>query len=284
MNPMRIIFNGDDFGLSHGINRGIMDCLAHGLLTSTSIAACGAAAAEAMEFLRECHGCDHGVHLVLSDESPLLSRGQISSLPFRGCRLASRRALTAALFAGKIRFDQVEAEWRTQIERVLASGLSPSHLDSHQFVHLLPGLYRLCLKLAEDYRIRHVRRRVWDIPTLEAGTGRLLQYLALKGWSSFYPAFFPGNDAAHVVTAGFLRAGGRWSRTGVLASMDRLQRRRTDVVLEIMLHPGYAEASVPEHYRHWGYRWEEDLELLTDPWLASGIEARNAELISFRDL
>ena len=271
--------------MSPGINRGIVDGFTRGLLTSTSVAACGGAAADGLRLLEAHPALDVGVHLVLCDERPLLPRSDLSSVPFRDGRLASLRVLAAALAAGRVRIGEVEAEWRAQIERVLQAGLSPSHLDSHRFVHLLPGLYPLCLRLAEEYRVRHVRRRVTDRLFPGPGPIRVFQYLALKAWVSSYARRPARHDLPPgVVTAGVLHAGGRWSVDGVLSVVDRFLRRRGDAVLEVMLHPGYADAGTAEKYRAWGYRWESDLELLTDPALARGLEARNVQVSSFRDL
>ena len=45
-------------------------------------------------------------------------------------------------------------EIEAQIVRVLRAGIRPTHLDSHQHVHLMPGVFDLTLDLAEAYKIR----------------------------------------------------------------------------------------------------------------------------------
>ena len=77
---MRVIFHGDDFGLTPGVNRGIIRAFKHGLLTSTSIMAVGEAAEEAMALALENPDLDVGIHLVLADEPPLLPTETLSTL------------------------------------------------------------------------------------------------------------------------------------------------------------------------------------------------------------
>ena len=57
-----LIFNGDDFGASTGVNRGIIDCHEHGVLTSTSLMVTGKAVAEAVALSRDYPKLAIGLH------------------------------------------------------------------------------------------------------------------------------------------------------------------------------------------------------------------------------
>ena len=151
---MRVIFHGDDFGLTPGVNQGIISAFKRGLLTSTSLMAVGEAAEEAMALALENPGLDVGIHLVLADEPPLLAPEELSTLISKNGLLPSRNEILTAIFSRKLDYGQVEAEWCAQVEKVLKPGIRISHLDSHQFIHLFPGLFNICRSISRRYHIR----------------------------------------------------------------------------------------------------------------------------------
>jgi predicted glycoside hydrolase/deacetylase ChbG (UPF0249 family) len=53
--------------------------------------------------------------------------------------------------------EEVERELRAQIRRAREAGLRPSHLDSHQHVHMLPRVALLVARLASENGVRAVR-------------------------------------------------------------------------------------------------------------------------------
>ena len=119
---MRVIFHGDDFGLTTGVNHGIIHGYQHGLLTSTSLMAVGEAAEEAMGLAVSNPGLDVGIHLVLVDESPLLPPQALSTFVSRNGLLPSRNRMLKAIISQKLDYGQVEAECCAQVEKVLAKG------------------------------------------------------------------------------------------------------------------------------------------------------------------
>ena len=154
---MRVIFHGDDFGLTAGVNHGIINAYQHGLLTSTSLMAVGEAAEEAMGLAVSNPGLDVGIHLVLVDEPPLLPPTALSTFVSHNGLLPSRNRVLKAIFSQKLDYGQVEAECCAQVEKVLAKGIRITHLDSHQFIHLFPGIFRVCRNIARRYHIPFVR-------------------------------------------------------------------------------------------------------------------------------
>ena len=102
-----LIVNGDDFGITPGINRGIVEAHRHGILTSTSLMVDRPACEEAAALAREYGTLSVGLHLEL---------------------------------------DPTDAEGATaDAERQLArfaelTGVLPTHLDSHHDVHYDPRI------------------------------------------------------------------------------------------------------------------------------------------------
>ncbi|MGA2094374.1 MAG: ChbG/HpnK family deacetylase, partial [Sedimentisphaerales bacterium] len=67
----RLIINADDFGLCRGVNKGIAEAHATGVLTSATLMANMPAAEEAVEIAHKLSNLGVGVHLNLTEGKPL---------------------------------------------------------------------------------------------------------------------------------------------------------------------------------------------------------------------
>jgi predicted glycoside hydrolase/deacetylase ChbG (UPF0249 family) len=275
------VVNADDFGICARVNEGIVHAHRSGILTAASLMATGGAFEQAVRMSRELPGLDLGVHLCLVAGRPLQARG--SSLVGPDGRLAAGAGEFARRYlGGRIRLGDVAAELCAQIERVLGHGVRVSHLDSHQHVHVLPGIAQLTQRLAARYRIPFVRRPLEGLPAAGAldrhGLRRLLGSAFLR--ASWCAARLAGASAG---------AGGALRFTGFQAG-GRLDGKRLGEILralrpgrayELMCHPGLAPED-PE-VRRWGYRHEAELAALTDPAIAAEIASRGIRLCRFTD-
>ena len=278
----RLVVNADDFGISARINEGIV--LAHraGIVTATSLMAVGRAFDQAVQCCRAVPTLDVGVHLTLVAERPLLPCR--SSLAGDDGRFpASAGAFLQHWLTGSIRRADVQAEWSAQIERVLDHGIRVTHLDSHQHVHILPGLADLSLHLAARYNIPFVRVPVEDLrgdqwPSLHR-INRMFGATVLR--ASWALARLTGAKQANFRPLRFLgfQDGGR---------LDDLRLRRLLRVLrpgrayELMCHPGLTPDE-PD-LKRWQYGHEKELQALTNPSIRSDIAARGIQLCNFKDL
>src|SRR5262245_39333828 len=130
MERKRLIVNADDFGLTDGVNRAVVDGHRNGIVTSTTLMANGSAFESAVEIALHELRLGVGVHLNLVEGRPIAPPNSIGTLVDRMGRLAHRPASLAARVAtGRVSLDDVERELRAQIERVLVTGLRPTHLD-----------------------------------------------------------------------------------------------------------------------------------------------------------
>src|SRR5205814_6575468 len=133
-----LIVNADDLGWTDGVNRGIVEAFHHGIVTSASLLANGAAFAGGAEAARSAPGLGIGVHLNVSDGPPVADRKTVRSLlngdgEFAGGpeNLLLRRARRGLVLA------EVENEWDAQIRRLRNAGNTPMHLDAQKQVHML---------------------------------------------------------------------------------------------------------------------------------------------------
>jgi len=278
----RLVVNADDFGISERINAGILQAHREGIVTATSLMAVGRAFEHAVHLSRTVPALDVGVHLALVAEAPLLRCN--SSLSGTDGRFpASASALACRWLTGGIRKADVRAEWSAQIERILEHGIRVTHLDSHQHVHVLPGLYGLVLDLAARYDIAFVRVPVENIradgpPSLH-GMARVMGSTILR--LLWMIGRRRGAGPAKRRSLRFLgfQDGGRLDPVRLRCLLDRL---RPGGVYELMCHPGFTPDE-PD-VQSWAYRHEVELRALTSPSIRSEIAARGIRLCNFKDL
>ncbi|MEV4111648.1 polysaccharide deacetylase family protein [Nonomuraea sp. NPDC049695] len=171
-----LIVNCDDLGMDDAINTAVIDSIEQGIAGSCSLMAPCPAARHAMRLLRRRPEIPFGIHLTLVCEmtakpwGPLAARERVRSLlDDEGHLLAPTAAGRSALLA-RARLDEVELEFRAQIDTVLDAGLAPTHLDFHC---LADGgrddILDLTVALAAEYGLAV---RVWLQPGREKARGQ----------------------------------------------------------------------------------------------------------------
>jgi chitin disaccharide deacetylase len=177
-----LIINADDFGVYHAVNAGILRSLTDGVARSTTLMVPCPWALHAMRLLRDHPDVAFGVHLTVISEfadyrwGPLAPQNEVPSLlDETGFFYSNDRQ--AELLA-RARLDELEAEFRAQIEAVLAAGLRPTHLDWHclrdggrpDIFDLTFGLakeYGLALRVFDPAQSTRLQRR--GLPTVDHG-------------------------------------------------------------------------------------------------------------------
>jgi predicted glycoside hydrolase/deacetylase ChbG (UPF0249 family) len=261
----QLIVTADDAGLHPGMTAGVLAAHDAGIVTAVSVSPNGRAFDDAVARLRERPGLDVGLHLTLVGERPLSPAAEVRSLLGRDGRLLP------------IRPEEAERELRRQIGRLLAAGLPVVHLNAHQHLHVLPGLFELVLRLAEEHRIPWVRipaEPAAAVPTSSRAVQiALLNALGRRARRRLHP----GGAAAVRRTIGVLTAG----RLTVEA-LGRFLDQAGDVS-ELVCHPGVGDAALAGEYS-WGYAWDAETAALCDPRVPDLLRAREIELTSFSRL
>lgn len=132
-----LIVNCDDLGLYEAVNAGVIASVEDGIAGSCSLMTPCAAAPQAMRLLRDRPEIPFGVHLTLVCESPgnrwgpLAARDKVTSLLDETGEFFAPTAAGRAALLSRARLDEVELEFRAQIDAADASGLTPAHLDFH---------------------------------------------------------------------------------------------------------------------------------------------------------
>jgi predicted glycoside hydrolase/deacetylase ChbG (UPF0249 family) len=275
----KLIVTADDVGLHPGMTRGALAACDAGVVTAVSVAAVGRAFEPAVELLRaQPHGPDVGIHLTLVGERPLSPPERIRSLVGRdGSLLPGYLALARRFLLGGLAAVEVEAELRLQIERLLATGLPVVHANAHQHLHVLPKVFEIVLRLAEEHGIRFVR-----IPAEPALTGswtpRAAQLAILNRLGRRARRRLATSRAAAVErTLGIVDAGH--------LTVERLRRALTFAgeTNELVCHPGVGDTELASAY-DWDYEWDAETAALCDPRVPDLLREAGIELTSFSRL
>jgi hypothetical protein len=283
---VKVVFHADDFGLTAGVNAGIVEAYERGVLRSTSLMVTAPGFEDAVARAKATPGLDVGVHLTLVEEAPVLPPDRIPSLVRDGRFWPSHGTVGLRWLARRWRSEEACAELRAQLDRFAATGLIASHLDGHQHLHLLPEVFAGVAAEARRCGIRFVRSTLAD-PLPDGSPSRAAALLALRGvgWlAARRAASADRRSLAPFLTIGFLHAGGTLTSARLLGVLDRLRRRRPDAIVEVMLHPGLPDDESRRRYGHWRYQWDKDFALLVDPALPDELMRRGVELTSFREL
>ncbi len=273
-----LIVTADDVGLHRGMTLGAIRAHRGGIVTACSVAGAGPELLHAADLLRSCPGLDVGVHLMLTGGRPAGHPARVPTLLTSGGAFASDQwRFIARLARGAVSLIDVETEFRAQIERVLAAGLAPCHLNGHQHLHVLPGVFDVVVRLALEYRVPYVRipadRAREGSNWVRAGAIFALGRLAARAAEKARAAGLCVNDCTIGVTdAGHLTA----ARVGRLLG-------RAHGLIELVTHPGTDGALIARTYS-WGYDWDAETDALCDPALARRLTNGDIRLCGVRAL
>jgi predicted glycoside hydrolase/deacetylase ChbG (UPF0249 family) len=267
----QLVVNADDFGFTPDVNRGIVDAHRGGILTATTMMANGAAVDDAVRLARETPTLDIGCHLVLVGGNSV-----VSGKPYP----PTVAKLLAALARREIRpYDELAAQVRT----ILASGISPTHLDTHKHTHLAPPVLDAVARISEEFAIRWVRRP-FDFPLH-----------GLRG--AVPPMTRMVNDALGLLRPRVHRvlerhgcrmtdhfAGFQITGHFRTAELVQLLAGLPDGSTELMCHPGYCTPALRGARTRLKESRERELEALTAPETRAAIESNSIELVAYGGL
>jgi predicted glycoside hydrolase/deacetylase ChbG (UPF0249 family) len=275
-----LIVNADDYGLAPAVSAGIRQAHQQGLVTSTTaMMNMQAAGGDLRAAQADCPELGLGVHLVLTAGCPVLPPGQVASLVHLG---GGERFPPLAAFVehlGDLDVEEVRAEWRAQIERfVAATGLRPTHLDSHHHTSYFSGaLFRAMLDLASEYGAA-IRMPITTaaaaqaILGLPAGSDRIQQALTQvkqvfgEARGQRHPDHFEARFYGEQATVETLR---------------RIVATLPEGSTEIMCHPSLADPALDALTSYGSRLRARELEALTDRGLRQNLAAAGVTLSSF---
>lgn len=161
-----LIVNADDLGMNPAVNAGVIAAVEEGIATSCSLMVPCPGAEQAMRLLRERPHVPFGIHLTLVRDrradrwAPVAPAREVPTL-VEADGLLPRYEQVGQLVA-RARIEEVEREFRAQLDVVLAAGLHPTHLDFHSIADGgRDDVLDLTVALAAEHRLA---ARVWLEP------------------------------------------------------------------------------------------------------------------------
>lgn len=263
----RLIVNADDFGYTRDVNEGILQSHRHGIVRSASLMANGPALEHAVGLALQSPTLAIGCHLTLV-EGPSVARPGTKLPP----------SLVSLLVDPPTREDAL-GEFRAQVERLLACGVQPDHLDTHKHLHIFPPVLQAVTEIAREFGIRWIRKpfdipfgavrakRRWVAAVLEPLRIAFDERLARTGCRT--TDYFAGFSATGAVTAPWL-----------VVLLTELPHGTG----ELVCHPGYCGPELSVANTRLKESRPAELGALCDPAVLDAVNANGIELLAYRDL
>jgi hopanoid biosynthesis associated protein HpnK len=284
-----LIINADDFGLTQGVNEGIIRAHLNGVLTSATLMANKSAFDDAAKRARENLSLGVGCHLVLVGGFAVAPPKEISSLVDADGRLPqSLGKLVAKLSLGIVRQKHIEWEFRAQIEKIRGAGIEPSHLDTHKHTHAHPRVMKALAHVAKSFGITRVRkpfeslRDSWTTARINRGKScaRLPAAAAARAATPLFRFIARRHGLRSPDHFLGLAGTGHMNLRLLRCLIDTLPDGRT----ELMLHPGICDADLAATHSRLQKERQSELDLLLDPELKRLLIERGIRLMNFREL
>ncbi len=243
---MKLIINADDFGLSRGVNYGIVDAHILGVLTSTTLMITMPAVDHAIHLAKEVPNLGIGLHLNMTLGKPLTScRTLIKS---NGEFYKPNEKPDESIFHE----DEIYQEFKAQYQLFLTKvGRKPTHLDSHLYAHQrYEKAKHAVLKLAEEMAIP-----VRDLDTTYPKVKFLDWFKAKNGFDTDLEKELP----------------------------KRFLEMKGEVVCELMVHPAYVDHFITTQSSYNESR-NKELQVLISQEMKDLIKSHHIDLIHFGDL
>ena len=146
----KLIINADDFGLSPSVNRAILQVWKCGNLTSATMMVNMPGTAHAIVLAKENPSFPVGLHFCITEGTALSGK---SALTDENGKFTNRTQLLKNIFSGHITRNTIRQEFILQLEKFRSSGLSLSHVDSHQHIHMNPFIFKSILPVINEQKI-----------------------------------------------------------------------------------------------------------------------------------
>jgi chitin disaccharide deacetylase len=265
-----IIVHADDLGETHAVNAAAIKALEGETINSASMMVPCPWFPEIADYAKSHPDVDFGLHLTLTSERVYYRWGPVAPVD-KVPSLVDRNGYFHHDWDHNEHADprEVELELRAQIDRALAMGVRPTHLDSHQYRLIMSGkeLFDVVLRVAHEYKLPIFVNRDWfaDYPYLEKSLGPddiVLDHtvtidpgVPAEKWADFY-----------------------------LTALKNLKPG----VTEFVIHPGFDDEELRAATKEratWGSAWRQrDYDFFTSNQFRELLAQQKIQLITWREL
>jgi predicted glycoside hydrolase/deacetylase ChbG (UPF0249 family) len=273
-----LIVHADDLAIAHSEDAASFDALEKNAVTSASIIVPGPWLTEVAAYAKAHPDADLGLHLALTSEwktyrwGPVESKDKVPSL-FDPSGYLWPETLPAV---HNIKPEEAEREIRAQVERAMALGIHPTHLDSHMGVLFSsPELFAVYVKVAHEYKLPFLAVRIPNAP----------------------PQFFSLLSDKDVIVDSVIIANttilpNEWQDSYLKNGwQDFYLKAVKDLkpgLTEMIVHLGHDDAelrAVTLDHPDYGSAWRQrDFDVMTSPEFKKALEENHVILVKWKDL
>jgi len=191
-NAKLLILHGDDLGVAHSVDAASLDALDRGAITSASIMMPTPWVTEVAAYARAHPNADLGLHLTLTSEWETYRWGSVEARDKVQSLLDSTGTFPSDVppVVARAKVAEAELELRAQVERALALGIRPTHLDSHMCALFGSAeLIATYIKVAHDYRLPFLAPRGLPVGPNDVVLDQIViagPEVARDKWKQFY--------------------------------------------------------------------------------------------------
>jgi len=294
--PVRqLIVNADDFGLTAGVNRAIVETHVGGVVSSTTLMANGPAFDDAVTAARSTPSLSVGCHVVLVGGTPVSPPDAVDTL--RAIRsepekfYSSLSAFAARAMLGGFDREQLVTEVTAQIRKIQSAGLQVTHLDTHKHAHIFPEILAALLRAARICGVRAIRNPIVPLKAVPARQFKRQpqlwkRYGQVRILHTFSRQFRQQTNRAGMLTpdgvVGVVETGADESM-GLSSLLRQTLANLPEGTWELVCHPGYNDADLrAAGTRLLGSR-DEERRLLTSAELRQFLDEQRIRVISYRE-
>jgi chitin disaccharide deacetylase len=263
-----LIVHADDLAVAHSVDTASFDALDKKAITSASIMVPCAWLTEVASYAKDRPDADLGLHLTLTSEwkvdrwGPVESKARVPSLFDPSGYLWPETAPAAT----NVKAQEAEREIRAQIERAMALGIHPTHLDSHMGVLFsTPELFAVYVKVAHEYKLP------FFAPRIPGDREKFLTLLSAK--DIVVDSVIIASPSVHA---------NEW-RDFYVNGVKSLKPGLT----EIIVHLGHDDAelqAVTLDHPDYGSAWRQrDYDIVTSPEFKKALEENHIILVKWKD-
>ncbi|WP_110956069.1 ChbG/HpnK family deacetylase [Anaerosinus massiliensis] len=278
----QLIINADDFGLHELINEGIVEAYTAGCVTSTSIMAGGGAFEHAVNLIEKHSKLGVGVHLTLVGANPVARSDIHTLLTQDGAFLPNYSQFIKRYVSGQISNEHIEWEFLCQMQKVAGTGIKITHIDSHQHLHVLPGIQKIICRVAREFGVDRMRIPAEPVGFIGMGDyniNRFFARAALTGCSFLAQRVYAREGFVFPQHFFGMLEGGAMTQL----SLSHILQELPNGISEIMVHPGKETATLGQLFP-WSYHWGEELMALKDEKVLDCIKRNEIQMINYGDL
>lgn len=281
----KVIITADDYGMCEAVNTAIEECLAAGALRATCVMTNMPASPAAASLRATFPYASIGLHWNLTQGSPVLPAHRVPSLVNSHGQFWGARQFRHRWVFRQLRLSEILAELRAQYERFSALAGPPDFWNTHENIHLLPGLFQACAALGRELGIAAMRcHRRFTVP-VQTTPGRYHLRRPLSWLKGQLLARWSRREEAR----GTLMPDGRVLTPGCaipITALDTIaERLKWDTVrgaVEIVVHP-----STTVHKELFGDMTTSrvvEYSLLKDPHCVATLHRHGIEAVGFEAL